>query len=354
MSDETVTKLGLKEIEISKPDPSAFQFRVTYEPAVMELLLKIPFITATIEVGTKHEKTVTSARPWVSTLLGRSAVIFARIDELSLRTGVTTGTGLRIELTPLSIADRKIQTKIVISDPYSPTTFDSELWISPDFSPVSLLTLKTHDGIEYFAIYARASFINELPKENLYKVASVDDFVNLFTHSPAHQDSEFYGFLFTDFAQYSGKVGASIWLNDSVTVLSKVLIMPLNFMTGLEALVSKEGLRAGVRFLYDGDFYVALGVSDYSELSEVLTLFAEFYPFKLSVLDLKFVEPTWKVGAILDFDSLVLTLGAYNDSEINLWMDGKIKVSENFYLLTGCEYSLSGRIYLLVGISIRF
>ncbi|MEJ5229516.1 MAG: hypothetical protein WHT65_05900 [Pseudothermotoga sp.] len=354
LSDETITKIGLKEIEISKPDLSAYQFRVTYEPAVMELLLKIPFISTTIEVGTKHEKTMTSVRPWVSTILGKSAVIFAGVDELSLRTGVTTGTGLRVELTPLNIADEKIQTKIAISDPYSPMIFDNELNIGTDFSPICLLTLKTSNGFEYFAVYAKASSIGEPPKENIYMIGSMDNFVNLFNSSSVERTTELYGFLLTDFSNYNGEIGTSIWMSDSITLQSKVLFMPMNFMAGIEALVSEEGLRAGLRFFYDGDFYIAIGVSDYSELSTLLTLFAEFYPFKLSISQLKFVEPSWKVGANFDFDNFVLTLGAYGNADINFWIDGRVKVFNGFYVLAGCRYSLNGEIYLLAGISIKF
>jgi len=354
LSDETITKIGLKQIEISKPDLSAYQFRVTYEPAVMELLLKIPFISATIEVGTKHEKAMTSVRPWVSTILGKSAVIFAGIDELSLRTGVTTGTGLRVELTPLNIADGKIQTKIVISDPYSPTIFDNELRIGTDFSPICLLTLKTLNGFEYFAVYAKASSVGEPPKENIYMIGSMDELVNLFSYSSVERTTELYGFLLTDFSKYNGEVGTSIWMNDSITLQSKVLFMPLNFMAGIEALVSEEGLRAGLRFFYDGEFYIAIGVSDYSELSTVLTLLAEFYPFKLSISQLKFIEPAWKVGANFDFDNFVLTLGAYGDPNIGFWIDGRVKISKGFYILVGCRYSLNEEIYLMAGISITF
>ena len=353
LSDELTSKLGLKELHIDKPDLSAFDFRITYDPSVMELLVKIPFITTTFDVGTRQEKEKTSSRPWVSTLLGKSAVLYVGSEELSLRTGTTTGTGIKVQLTPLNITDGKVSTKMVISDPYSPTVFDNELWVGQDFAPICLVTMKTQDSIRYFAIYARASFLSELPKENVFMIGSMDELSNLF--EPAvNKTSEIYALVTTDFMDFGGEIGASIWVLDSLSFQSKLILVPFSFMVGVESSVGKEGLRAGIRFIYDEGFYLALGASDYSRLSDVLTLFAEFYPFKLLIDELKFVTPSWKVGAELDFEGFNITLGAYNNDDISFWCDGQIKVNQMFFILIGAEYSLNGKIYLRVGLSFEF
>lgn len=354
LSDETINKFDLKELHVDKPDLSAYEFRILYDPSVMELLVKIPFVTATFEVGTKQEKTKMYSRPWVSTLLGKPAVLFAGVSELSLKTGTTTGAGLRIELTPVNITEGKVDTKILISDPYNPTLLDNELWIGSEFSPICLAAVKTPNDMKYFAVYVKSSFLNEPPKENIVFVGGMDEFANLFNFSSVDHESEVYGFIRTDFSQFSGEVGTSIWIIDSLVLQSKVVIVPFSMMAGIENAVGKEGLRAGVRFVYDNGFYIALGISDYSQVSNVLTLFAEFYPFKLSLTDLKFVEPLWKVGAQIDFESFSITLGAYNSSDINIWLDGRVKITNGIFIIIGSEYSLNGKIYLIAGFNIRF
>lgn len=354
LSDEVINKFGLKQLHIDKPDLSAFDFRIIYDPSVMELLVKIPFVTATFEVGTKQEKEKISSRPWVSTLIGKSAVIYVGTDLLSLKTGVITGTGIKIQLTPLNITDGKVATKIIISDPYNPTTFDNELWITQDFSPICLMSAKSQNSMKYFAVYARASFLNQLPKENVFMIGSMDELANLFDSSSLSKTSEVYGFVLTDFSQVSGHIGTSIWVTDSLVLQSRIIVTPLDLMVGVEGSVGKEGLRAGTRFIYDGNFYLAFGVSDYSQLSEILTLFAEFYPFKLLIDELRFVTPLWKVGAELDFENFNITLGTYNNGEITFWCDGRIRVKQTFFILVGGEYSLNGKIYLRAGFSIKF
>lgn len=354
LSDEVIDKFGLKQLHIDKPDLSAFEFRIIYDPSVMELLVKIPFVTTTFEVGTKQEKEKISSRPWVSTLIGKTSTIYVGTDLLSLKTGTITGTGIKIQLTPLNIADGKVATKIIISDPYNPTTFDNELWITQDFSPICLMSIKSQNSMKYFAVYARASFLNQLPKENVFMIGSMDELANLFDYSPINKTTEIYGFVLTDFSQVSGHVGASIWVTDSLVLQSKIIVVPFNLMIGVEGSVGEEGLRAGIRFIYDGNFYLAFGVSDYSQISDVLTLFAEFYPFKLFINELKFVTPLWKVGAELDFENFNITLGAYNNGEITFWCDGRIRIKQTFFILIGSEYSLNGKIYLRAGFNIRF
>ncbi|MFN3282805.1 MAG: hypothetical protein ACK40Q_01035 [Pseudothermotoga sp.] len=354
LSDEVVNKLGLKNLYIDKPDLLAFDFRITYDPSMMELLVKIPFITMTFEMGTKQEKDKFSSRPWVSTLVGKPATIYASTDELSLKTGMVKGSGIKIQLTPLNIADEKVATKIVISDPYNPTTFDNELWLTQDFSPICLMTVKTQNSMRYFAVYIRASFLNQLPEENVFMVGSVDELANLFDFSSLKRTSEIYGFLLTNFSMFSGQFSTSIWITESLVLRSEIFLLPLSLMAGIEGSIGEEGLRAGVSFIYDGNFYLALGVSDYSRLSDVLTLFAEFYPFKLLINELKFVTPLWRVGAELEFENFNITLGAYNSGKINFWCDGRIKIKEGFFILIGGEYSLNGEIYLRAGLYIRF
>lgn len=354
LSDETIGKFNFKELHLDKPDPSNYEFRILYDPSVMELLVKIPFVTATFEVGTKQEKTKTIFRPWVSTLLGKPAVLFAGTSQLSLKTGTTTGSGLRIELTPESISDEKVSTKVVISDPYNPTLFENELWIGQEFSPVCLATVKTQENMKYFAVYIKAFFANEPPKENIVFVGGMDEFANLFNSSNVNHESEVYGFLLTDFSDFSARAGTCLWFADSLVFQSEVVFIPFSAVVAIENTVGKEGLRAGIKFIYDQDFFIALGVSDYSELSDVLTLFAELYPFKLSVTDFKFAAPVWKAGAVLNFENFSITLGAYNNRDINIWFDGRIKMAHGFFMVIGGEYSLSGKIQLRAGVSVKF
>lgn len=355
LNEEIATKINLKDIQVEKLDSNNLGFQVIYDAKTMEILMKAPFITANLELGTKNEKTSISTRPWVSTIVGKPAVLFAATEELSFTTGLRTGVGMRIQLTPVNVHENKILTKIAFSDPYGPTVFDNEMWLSNEcFSPICITTMKTEKETMYFAIYAKASLVSKLPENNIYMVGSVDELADMFVTSSADRISEVNGYVYTDFSQISGAVEASIWANDSLVVQSGLVIIPLSFVFGVEHLVSEDGLRAGAKFLYDSDYYLLLGVSDYSKISENFTLFAEFYPFKISLSQWKFESISWKVGARIDFEDYCIVLGAYKSGQINLWLEGRVRVYRALFLLVGIQYSLDNRIYLRAGISVEF
>lgn len=340
LNEEALTKFNLKELTAEFPKDGSF-FSFSYLPKEMQLNVALPFLQMSFEAGQKVEKSRSSTRPWLSTVLNQKASITIASEELSLTTGVRTGKGLKFELTPTRVLDDSVVTKVSIADPYGPTRFDSELEISrDDFSLIGVVTLKRDDGFQYVAIYARASVASTLPKEPLYSSGNLDEITKLFFEESEKQPSEAYAVLIYD-GTFKGQIDLVLWTGLGIVVSANVEIPSLNFSATLEKLVGSEGLRVGARINHGEETYLLLGFSDISKLTNFLSLFASLYPIKISLQNATFKSPEWSFGAVIGFDEVTITLGLFNENTFVLSGAVKFNFTKNFFALMGAAYDLS-------------
>ncbi|WP_448524005.1 hypothetical protein [Pseudothermotoga sp.] len=354
LNQELVTKFNLKEFEAKFPKDGRF-FSFSYLPKEMELNIALPLIQMSFEVGERTTKSRSSTRPWLSTIVNRKAAIAIASEELSLLTGVRTGKGLKLELTPMRILDETVLTKISISDPYGPTRFENELEISmDDFSLIGLVTLKKDDGFQHVALYAKASVASALPQENVYSSASLDQMAKIFLEEVEREPGEVYGVLIYD-GNFQGRVDLVLWTDAGIVLNASVSIPSMNFSAGLEKLVGGEGLRVGAKISYGQEFCLALGFSDVSKLTNFLSLFASLYPIKISLQDATFKSLEWSFGMVLSFDEVTIRLGIFNDSAMVISGDVKFNFTKNFFASVGMAYNFStNRPCFRVGFGVNF
>lgn len=340
LNEEALTKFNLKELTAEFPKDGSF-FSFSYLPKEMQLNVALPFLQMSFEAGQKVEKSRSSTRPWLSTVLNQKASITIASEELSLTTGVRTGKGLKFELTPTRVLDDSVVTRVSIADPYGPTRFDSELEISrDDFSLIGVVTLKRDDGFQYVAIYARASVASTLPKEPLYSSGNLDEITKLFFEESEKQPSEVYAVLIYD-GTFKGQIDLVLWTGLGIVVSANVEIPSLNFSATLEKLVGSEGLRVGARINHGEETYLLLGFSDVSKLTNFLSLFASLYPIKISLQNATFKSPEWSFGVVIGFDEVTITLGLFNENTFVLSGAVKFNFTKNFFALVGAAYDLS-------------
>ncbi len=355
LSQQLVAKAGLSELKVEAPNPLNPSMGIFYNASVMELLAQFPLVTMKLDLGEKNEKTRLSSRPWISTVLGRKAVVFVGREEIVLQTGVRKGQGIRLEITPISVAEEGVLTKLILADPYGPTLYDNEQYVdSQDFKPIALISSKRENGFDYFAIYARASVAENFPETNAYSVGSLDELAKVFMKDEfVKKENSSYALVITDFVSYDGEAGIFFWIGD-IVVQAKVTFNPLTFIGGAEGLVDKLGLRVGVKFYYSDGILIGFGVSDHARLSEILTAFAELYPFRMDISQLKFVSPSWRTGLSIDYEKLSITLGVFDEGKLGLWGDMAFKVSESFSVLAGVRYIFEGELLFFAGLRISF
>lgn len=351
---ETVTKLGLKEIEAKFPKDGEF-FSINYLPKEMELNIVLPFVQMSFEAGQKAEKSRSSTRPWLSTILNRKATITITSEELSLLTGVRTGKGLKFELTPTRSLEESVLTKILIADPYGPTRFENEIAVSKDaFSLIGVVTFKKDEGFQHVAVYAKASTVSTLPSENVYSSGNLDEMTKLFFEDVVKERSEVYGLVMFDEA-FQGQVNLILWTDDGILLHASLTVPSMQFSVGLEKLIAGEGLRVGAKFSYGQGAHLTLGFSDVSKLTNFLSLFASFYPIKIDLSDAKFKTPEWSFGAVVNFDEITVTMGMFSESTMVLSGDVKFNFSKNFFVSVGLAYDFSvKRPCFKVGFGINF
>ncbi|WP_041446363.1 hypothetical protein [Pseudothermotoga thermarum] len=355
LSQQVVAKAGLDELKIEVPSSPNASMGIFYSASAMQLLAQFPLVTVKFGLGEKEEKTKLSSRPWVSTVLGQKATVFVGREEIVLQTGVRKGQGIRLEITPISIAKEGVLTKLTLADPYGPTTYDNEQYVDlKDFKPIALISSKSENGFDYFAIYAKATVAEKLPETNVYSVGSLDELAKVFMKDEfVKKENSVYAVVVTDFSSYDGEANILIWVNDAV-IQAKVTFNPLTFVGGVEGLVDKLGLRVGAKFYYDNGMVIGFGVSDHARLSEILTAFAELYPFRIDISELKFVSPSWRAGLSIDYEKFSMSLGTFDEGKLGLWADGAFKVSENFSVLAGVRYIFEGKIVFFAGLRISF
>lgn len=354
LNREVVTKLGLKEIEAKFPKDGEF-FSISYLPKEMELNIVLPFVRMSFEAGQKVEKSRSSTRPWLSTILSKKAAITIASEELSLITGVRTGRGLKFELTPLRSFEESVLTKVSIEDPYGPTRFENEIAISKDsFSLIGVVTFKKDENFQHVAIYAKASMVSTPPSEGVYSTGNLDEMTKLFFGDVAKERSEVYGLVMFD-ETFQGQVNLIFWTESGIMMRVRFTVPSMQFLTGLEKIIADEGLRVGARFSYGRGTYLALGFSDVSKLSDFLSLFASLYPIKIDLNDITFKKPDWSFGVIVNFDEITIKIGMFNESTMVLSGDVKFNFSKNFFVSLGLAYDFSvGRPSFKIGFGISF
>ncbi len=354
LSKQVITKAGLDEMIVKKTATSEGSIGIFYSASTMELLAQFPIVTVKLGIGEKEEKSKTLSRPWLTTILGQKAVVFVGQEELVLQTGFRRGQGIRLEVTPISITKEGILSKLSLVDPYGPATYDNELYIDlKDFKPIALISSKSDNDFEYFVIYAKATVADKSPETNVYGIGSLDELAMIFTQDEFFEKvNTLYALILTDFSSYDAELGTSIWINDT-HIQMHVTFNPLTFVASLEGLVDKLGLRAGARFHYCNIILIDFGVSDYVKLSEILTAFAEFYPFRIDILQLKFVSPSWRIGLLIDYKSFSLSLGTFNEGKFGMWADTTFKVSPGISAIAGVRYN-SNKFVLYGGLHLSF
>ncbi|HCO98030.1 MAG: hypothetical protein XD58_0018 [Thermotoga sp. 50_1627] len=340
LSQDMVTKFNLEGLEASFPKDGSF-FSFSYLSNEMELNIGLPLVQMSFEVGEKTTKNRSSTRPWLSTIMNKRAAITISSEELSLLTGVRTGKSLRFELTPVRLLDKTVLTKVSISDPYSPTRFENELEINTDeFSLIGFVTIKKDEGFQHVALYVKASVASTLPQESVYSSGSLDEMAKVFFEEVESEPSEVCGVLIYD-GDFQGRVNLVLWTDAGIVLNASVSIPSMNFVAGLEKLVGSEGLRAGARISYGQEVCLALGFSDVSQLTNLLSLFASLYPIKISLQDASFKSPEWSFGAVLSFDEITIKLGIFSESAMAFSGDVRFNFTKNFFVLLGMAYDFS-------------
>lgn len=340
LNRETVTKLGLKEIEAKFPKNGEL-FSINYLPKGMELNVALPFVRMSFEAGQKMEKSRSSTRPWLSTILNKKVTATMTNEELSLLTGVRTGKGLKFELIPLKILEESVVTKISMADPYGPTQFEDEIMVKKDaFTPIGVVTFKKDEGFQHVAIYAKSSVVSTLTSEGVHPFGNLDEMFELFFEDVTKERSEIYGVVMFN-ENLQGQVNLILWMKNGILMRADLTIPSMQFSVGLERLVVTEGLKVGAKFSYDRGTHLVLGFSDVSKLTNFLSLFASLYPIKIDLKDATFKMPEWSFGTIVSFDEITLKVGMFSESSVILSGDVKFNFSRNFFALVGLAYDFS-------------
>lgn len=371
LSEQMSQKFDLKNVNFEKTD-STLSFGVNYEPELLQLLVKIPFAEVEFEAGKSHERNLTSTRPWVSTVMNRTAKILVSHETLSLITGERTGSGLELRLTPLRISPdgESVLTRIEFKGLFGPNSVNTEMWVPrSDFAPImvvsqdlsgknGLLRAGLNEGVRYFAVYMKSILQADLPTSNIYAVGSLDKTADLlWEDSDIDRESHVEASVNFNEKEIGGSGAASLWITDSLNLDIEGAFPPLKFQGSIETRVLNEELRLGLKAFYSADtgFLIAGGISDHSQISDYLTLSASFYPIVFDVGNLKLTQPSWTVNVEVNVENFAFTIGAASQGQtILLSGNATIAIYKSLALLFGGSYDFSGNYKIMIGFRYSF
>jgi len=371
LSEQISQKFDLKSVNFEKPG-SALSFGVNYEPELLQLLVKIPFVEVEFEAGKSREKNLTSTRPWVSTVMNRTAKILVSHETLSLITGERTGSGLELQITPLKINPdgESVLTHIEFKGLFGPNSVNTEMWVpTSEFAPImvvsqdlsdktGILRASSNESVRYFAVYMKSILQANLPTSNIYAVGSLDKMADLlWEDSDIDRESHVQASVDFNEKEIGGSGGVSLWLTDSLHLDIEGAFFPVRFQGSIETRVLNEELRLGLKAFYSADtgFLIAGGISDHSQISDYLTLSASFYPIVFDVENLQLTQPSWSVDAEVNVENFSFTLGvACQQQTILLSGNATIAIYKSLALLFGGSYDFNGNYKIMIGFRYSF
>lgn len=371
LNDEKISSLGLlSSISSNSPDSN---FEVYYLNESQSLLLDLSYSQIIMDVEKNSNKESRVSRFWLVTNLNEPAHLATEQENIDLESGQSHTTGIDISVKPVKISDRSVLTELNILSLPNQVLLNNTVWLNTtEFLPLAVVTFKS--GYEnnaswyleskakvlYFALYAKCSLIEELPKEDIYLISNVDGFSKMFWQIPEYPKENYLKvYLGSTSTGFVPSLDVSFWPKDNLKLRTLMQLTTFPDILGeVEIRPFKDDFRLSSRILYTQSTKTTnllFGFTDHVYF-RFFILSAGYYPVSLNLKNLSFEKAMWWFDLNTTIDGSKLAIGCESkNSYINLFTEADLKVSNKFYILGRVDYNINNLKFLLaMGIRIDF
>ncbi|MDI3472511.1 MAG: hypothetical protein PWQ20_1027 [Thermotogaceae bacterium] len=371
LSDEKLSSLGLLDSAFSNsPDNN---FGVYYLNESQSLLLDLSYSQIILDSEKNSTRESKSSRFWLVTNFNEPAHLSTEQENIDLESGESYTTGIDISVKPIKISDGLVLTELNVLSLPNYTLLNNTVWLNTsEFLPLAIVTfrsgyknssswyLESKTKTRYFALYAKCSLIEELPKEDIYLIGSVDGFSKMFWQIPEYPKENYLKvYLGSNSTGFVPSLDISFWPKDNLKLkaLLQLAVFP-DILGEVEIRPFKDDFRFSSRVLYvqsTKTTSLLLGFTDHVYF-RFFTLSAGYYPISLNLKSLSFEKAMWWFSANTVIDGSKLEIGCESKNNyIDLFTEANLKISNNFYMLGRVDYNINNLRFLLsMGIRIDY